>query len=287
MVASTRPPRRGPTPSEFPVSGDSTELVQLDPDHPGFRDQDYRRRRDAIAELALSYHEGDAIPWVEYTDEEHGIWRTIQRELVPLHDRYAVEHILKIKEAFALDTQRIPQLREVTERLRNTTGMSMLPVAGLVSTRAFLRRLAGNIFLSTQYMRHASRPLYTPEPDVVHELVGHAATLADPTFARLNRLFGQAAATASDEQMVGIGRVYWYTIEFGLALEQGVPKAYGAGLLSSFGEIQRFCDARLLDFDIEVVSETPYDPTDYQHTLFVASSFEALVCELERWLQSF
>src|SRR5438105_4611300 len=83
-------------------------------------------------------------------------------------------------------------------------------------------------------------PLYTPEPDVVHELVGHACTLCHPTLADLNRLFGAAAAQVSDEDLALLERVYWYTMEFGLVSQPEGVKAYGAGLLSSFGELERF-----------------------------------------------
>ncbi len=95
----------------------------------------------------------------------------------------------------------------------------MVPVAGLVTSRAFLGNLRFDQFLSTQYIRHHTVPLYTPEPDIVHELVGHAATLADPGFAALNRAFGRAAERVSDDVLKQIERVYWYTLEFGVTKE--------------------------------------------------------------------
>ncbi|MFL5399885.1 MAG: hypothetical protein ACJ79P_18485, partial [Myxococcales bacterium] len=157
------------------------------------------------------------------------------------------------------------------------TGFMMKPVAGLVSDRTFLGHLGRGVFLATQYIRHASRPLYTPEPDVVHELVGHAATFCHSRFARLNRLFGRAAAEADSAELARISRLYWYTLEFGVCREGGGLKVCGAGLLSSFGELGRFeTQAELRAFDPDAIASTPYDPTDYQKLLFVADSFDEL-----------
>jgi phenylalanine-4-hydroxylase len=166
--------------------------------------------------------------------------------------------------------------------VRPILGYRMLPVAGLVSARTFLEYLGRDVFLSTQYMRHHSRPLYTPEPDVVHELVGHAATFASPELVAVNRAFGRAAEHARDAATSArIDRLYWFTMEFGVVEEEGRARALGAGLLSSFGELQRFeTESELVPFDVEEIVETPYDPTAYQARLFLAPSFERLALDV-------
>jgi len=263
-------------------------LVQLDRDHPGFRDPDYRARRNTIARQALDYREGEDITPVIYTDAEHGVWRTVCRELAHLHARYASIDAHECNRLIAHPIDRVPQLSEVNARLEASgLGMKMLPVAGLVAARTFLTHLGRGMFLSTQYMRHHSAPLYTPEPDVIHELIGHAGSLAHPAFVSLSRLFGAAAEDASAERIEELTRVYWYTLEFGLALEQGALKAYGAGLLSSYGELGRFeSQARIEKFSIDGVLATPYDPTDYQRVLFVVPSFRSMVEDVTSWLRS-
>src|SRR6185369_8775992 len=149
----------------------------------------------------------------------------------------------------------------------------------------FMEQLDERVFLATQYMRHHSRPLYTPEPDVVHEIVGHAPTLVEDRFVSLSRAFGAATKRADDELTQKLIRLYWYTLEFGVVEEGGSLKVCGAGLLSSFGELGRFeRDARLVPLDIDRVIETPFDPTSYQETLFVAPSFDRMVDDLTRWL---
>lgn len=263
------------------------DVVQLDPDHPGFRDPEYRRRRNAIAALALRYRQGDPVPTVDYTDVEHQVWRTVWQHLDPLHQQRACREYLACLREVALDRHRIVQLAEVNARLGPVTGFRMLPVAGLVSTRTFLTHLAQGTFLSTQYVRHHSTPLYTPEPDVLHEMVGHAATFIHPDYARLNRVFGQTAARVDERTLTAVGNVYWYTVEFGLVQEEGEPLAYGAGLLSSYGELGHFLEtATLKPWDLTVMAATAFDPTTYQKVLFVAPSFEHVVTQLVRWLEA-
>ena len=261
-------------------------LVQLDADHPGFHDADYRTRRNQIAQLALDYRGGDA-PLVSYTDDEHNVWREVWRHLEPLHARYACREYLDASQRIGLSRHVIPQLRDVNDVIARVSEFRMLPVAGLVTAGASLEQLGRGVFLSTHYMRHHSVPLYTPEADVVHELIGHAATFAHPEFVRLNQAFGRAVMGASEEDVERIGRLYWYTLEFGVVREAGALKVYGAGLLSSFGELGRFeTEERLAEWDVDAIAATPYDPTRYQERLFVAPSFDVVVRDVTSWLES-
>src|SRR6185503_6778128 len=177
------------------VAPQGDELVELDPDHPGFRDPIYRARRNAIARLALEHREGTPPPDVAYTDLEHDVWRTVWEHLTPLHAVRAVREWREAAARLDLDRRRVPQLAEVNELTRHP-GIEMLPVAGLIAAEGFLTALGRGVFRSTQYMRHHSMPLYTPEPDVIHELVGHATSFLAPEFVRLSRLFGEAALVA-------------------------------------------------------------------------------------------
>lgn len=268
-----------------PLQGQQ-DLVELDPDHPGFRDPIYRSRRMHIAQLAMQYREPAPVPEVEYTDAEQQVWRMVWKGLEPLHDRKAARQYREAFEQIPINREIVPQLHEVNGLLGKYSGFRMLPVGGLVSSRTFQGQLSRDVFLSTQYMRHSSVPFYTPEPDIVHELVGHAATLAHPQYMRLNRAFGRAALAVDEKQLTDLERLYWFTVEFGVVKENGVPKAWGAGLLSSFGELERFDkESKLLPFDIDTIRKTPYDPTQYQGTLFVAESFDALERELCEYLE--
>lgn len=274
-----------------PATANDDELVQLDPDHPGFRDPVYRARRLEIAQISKQAREGEEAPRVQYTEEEHEVWRIVWKNLEPLHQRFACKQFFEGSEVVRLDRTRIPQLAEVNAVVGPVTGFQMVPVAGLVSARAFHQFLGRRRFLSTQYIRHPSTPLYTPEPDVVHEMVGHAASLASRRIADLNQLAGEVVNRFPEgpegaARMKSLERVYWYTLEFGAVMEGEAIKAYGAGLLSSFGELGRFStEATLAPMDLERIAQTTYDPTQYQATIFVAKSFEQMSDELTRWIE--
>ncbi|HXM33758.1 MAG TPA: phenylalanine 4-monooxygenase [Pyrinomonadaceae bacterium] len=264
---------------------DRNTIVQLDPDHPGFRDHEYRARRNRIAEIALSYQSGQTIPDAHYTPEEHQGWRVVWNALQPAHQQHACAEYLAAVRRLNFEPDRIPQLGEVSRKVEAISGFRLEPVAGLVAPRVFLESLANGVFLCTQYIRHHSTPLYTPEPDVVHEIVGHAVTLASERLAQLNRLFGEAVKRAqSPEALDYLARVYWFTIEFGVLLEEGEVKAYGTGLLSSAGELEAMHKAKLRPLDLEAVARQEYDPTHFQPVLFCADSFDAMQQTLSEYL---
>jgi phenylalanine-4-hydroxylase len=264
---------------------DRNTIVQLDPDHPGFRDPDYRARRNHIAQIALGYKSGTPIPDAPYTPEEHEVWRRIWQALGRAHRAHACREYLEGVRRLELPVDRIPQLSEVAAKVEAVSGFRLEPVAGLVEPRVFLESLADGVFLSTQYIRHYSTPLYTPEPDVAHEIIGHAVTLASEPLAELNRLVGRAVKrTKSAEALERLARVYWFTIEFGVLREDGKIKAYGTGLLSSAGELEAMHGAELRPLDLDAASDQDFDPTDYQPILFCADSFEEMYQALRAYL---
>jgi phenylalanine-4-hydroxylase len=269
----------------FDDLSDRNLVVVLAPDHPGFSDQAYRERRNEIARLALEYRPGEPLPYAPYTEQEQDVWRTIWRELAPAHRRHACAEYLKCLARLDCDQSRIPQLRDVSEKVQAISGFRLEPVAGLIEPRVFLESLAQGVFLCTQYIRHHSTPLYTPEPDVAHEIIGHAVTLASEKFAELNRLFGEAVKRTSDvESLDRLSRVYWFTIEFGVLKEDGTVKAFGTGLLSSAGELEEMHRAELVPLDLNTASQKDYDPTHYQQRLFCAESFEEMYDGLKDYL---
>src|SRR5215510_5773981 len=264
------------------TQADHPTTFELPEDHPGFTDPAYRVRRAAIAEVGRAHHRGDPIADVEYTPEEDEVWRIVSHELRRKHERYACRAYREGVGAVTLPTERVPQLREVDERVHGLTGFHIEPVPGLVPTREFYGALAERTFLSTQYIRHHSVPFYTPEPDIVHEIIGHANMLGNPVFADLYELAGEASvrAAASDEALERFSKVFWFTLEFGVVREEGELRAYGAGLLSSYGEIGEFRSAEIRPWDLEEMGTLDYDITRYQPVLFAAASFDQMVTDL-------
>lgn len=256
-------------------------MLELPADHPGVHDQEYRRRRAAIAAVGEQWRPGDPIPEVEYTPEEDEVWATVSRELAERHRAYACAEYLRGAADLVLPVDRVPQRHEVDDAVRRLTGFRIHPVPGLVPTRRFYGELADGVFDSTQYIRHHSVPFYTPEPDIVHEIIGHAQMLASPVFAELYRAAGEASRRSeSDEALEFFSRVFWFTLEFGVVHEAGEVKTYGAGLLSSYGEIVEFRHADIRPWDLAAMGTQDYDITQYQPVLFAAPSFEAMVDRL-------
>lgn len=261
---------------------------ELPEDHPGFSDPAYRQRRARIAEVGAAYHRGDPIPDVTYTAEEDEVWRVVSAELAGKHRRYACREYLAGADRLVLPTQRVPQLREVDQRVHSLTGFHINPVPGLVPTRIFYGSLAERTFLSTQYIRHHSVPFYTPEPDIVHEIIGHANMLASPVFADLYEVAGHASRRAGTDRALDVfSRVFWFTLEFGVLYEDGALKAYGAGLLSSYGEIETFRDAQIRPWDLPAMATQDYDITRYQPVLFAAESFDRMLADLHTFFSGY
>jgi len=253
-------------------------INELHLDHPGASDPEYRKRRNFIAGLSKKFRETGVITDVDYNDEEQRIWQIVAGRLEELHALHANNFYLQAKKDLGISTKRIPQLTEMNKRLKERSNFRLAPVEGLVDTRAFLSWLSYRTMLSTQYIRHHSRPEYTPEPDIVHEAIGHIPMFTNRDFADFSQFMGHGARVATDRQLEELGRLYWFTVEFGLTEENGEIKAYGAGLLSSFGELTHaFGDeVERRPFDLEQVIATPYDYSDMQPVLYVIPSYAAL-----------
>ena len=266
-----------------------TPLATLPVGHPGEGDVEYRARRAALTALVASIDENETrLPDVAYTAEESRVWRAIMERLVEQHERHACGGWLDGFRRLGLSVSEPPSPGLIATRLREATGFSLVLTDGLLDPHVFLAHLGQRRQPCTVYLRHGSRPDYTPEPDLVHEAIGHAPMLADPDAAALNRLIGQASTAASPRQFEALLRLYWFTLEFGLIEDRAGLRAYGAGLLSSFGELPH-AFTEVVDrrpFRIAEVIEQPYHHDRMQDVLFVAPSLAAVLGDVERWLDS-
>ena len=245
------------------------------------------KRSGSDPELRGDYSKADADfrveqNWSVYTPEDHTLYRRLferQSKLVP---RYACPEWI---EAIAgLDAAReIPKFDSVSKKLRSVSGWEIVAVPGLIPDDAFFTHLANRRFPVTVWLRKPEEFDYIVEPDVFHDFFGHVPLLFDRTYADHLYEYGKGGLKAMRLDAVKLlARLYWYTIEFGLIKVDSSVRAYGAGLLSSGGELAYCVEdprPRRLPFDLERIMCTGYQIDRYQDTYFVIDSFDQLMRE--------
>lgn len=224
---------------------------------------------------------------IAYQIEEDSVWRTICGALEPIWERRVASEVLDSSTKLDLHKTRIPQLDEVTQALKPLSGFEFRAVGGLVPVETFFGNLAKGRFLSTQYIRDASTPFYTEQPDIVHEIIGHATLLASAEFAELHRLAGAAVTRVETEAARQfIANVWWFSGEFGVVASKDKIKAVGAGLLSSVNELEHLDAAEINPIDICMMGLMKYRVDRLQPRLFVAQSTGHLLNEIGAFFET-
>jgi phenylalanine-4-hydroxylase len=266
--------------------------LEFEPGHPGLGDEGYTRRRQELFALCRAARlDHQPPPLIDYHDEEERIWRHVTPKLDELHVRHASDVYLKAKRELKISEDRIPQLRHLSERLQKVSGMRLVPAEGPIPYRTFYAYIADRGFPVTQFIRHGSKPEFTPEPDMIHDCLGHVPPLLNRDYASLLTLIGRAAVTVpTGDKVLALKRLSWFSIEFGLIEQDGETKVFGAGILSSIGEIPNSLfssDVERRPFRTAEVIETDYDSSRMQDLLFVLPSLEFLKNEVENLVQRF
>ena len=222
--------------------------------------------------------------WAGYSDAEHDLYRRlIQRQTAKLPG-YACDEF--IENVARLTSDGIPRFEEANKVIGAATGWQIVAVPGLVPDDVFFRHLAQRQFPVTVWLRTPEEFDYIVEPDVFHDFFGHVPLLLNPTFADYLQEYGKGGMKAMGLDALGyLARLYWYTVEFGLiATPQGL-RVYGAGILSSGGEITHCVDSpapHRIPFDLMRVMQTEYRIDRYQDTYFVIDSYDQLFRETEQ-----
>jgi phenylalanine-4-hydroxylase len=295
-----RPMREEPMLTEYGVPIDPQSMVtpmeatalELEPGHPGLGDEEYiARRRELFALCRRHRLERLGPPIIEYTGEETRIWRDVSPKLDELHIKHASQTYLNAKRELAITQREIPQLRHLSRRVERETNMHLVPAEGALPYRIFYEYIGQRGFPVTQFIRHGSHPEFTPEPDMIHDCLGHVPPLMNHDYAELLTLIGKAASTATHgEHVLALKRFSWFSIEFGLIEEHGDTKVFGSGILSSTGEIPYSLfssDVTREPFVTDIVINTDYDPSRMQDHLFIAPSLPFLRRELEALVRRF
>ena len=269
---------------------DATEL-ELEAGHPGLGDTAYVERRKKLFALCRRHRlENLGPPLIDYTAEETRIWRDVSPKLDELHQKHASRIYLAAKRTLGISQTEIPQLRLLSERVNQETRMHLVPAEGPLPYRSFYSYIAKRGFPVTQFIRHGSHPEFTPEPDMIHDCLGHVPPLMNQDYAELLTLIGLAVVTTTDPaQVLALKRFSWFSIEFGLIEEEGQTRVFGAGILSSTGEIPFSLSADVVrrPFVTDEVIATDYDPSRMQDHLFIIPSFQFLRREAESLVRRF
>ncbi len=217
--------------------------------------------------------------YAQYTEADHDTYRRLYaRQLQQLPGLACEEFISAVEQLGAPD--RIPHFDDISERLMQATGWQIVGVPGLIPEEAFFKLLAEKRFPVTDWMRKPEEFDYVVEPDVFHDLFGHVPLLFNPTFADYMQAYGAGGMKASRlDACELLTRLYWYTVEFGLIHTPQGLRAYGAGILSSAGELRHSITAPgalRVGFDLQRLMRTRYRIDTYQATYFVIDSFRQL-----------
>jgi phenylalanine-4-hydroxylase len=219
--------------------------------------------------------------WSDYTPEQHGVWKTLYERQVKLLERRACDEFIGGLRELPIESDRIPDFERLSDVLLPRTGWRIVAVPGLVPDEVFFEHLAHRRFPAGQFIRRADQLDYLEEPDVFHDVFGHAPLLMNPVIADFIQAYGAGGLRA---QRLGtlplLARVYWYTVEFGLLRQPEGLRIYGAGIVSSRTESVFALDdesPHRIGFDLERVMRTRYRIDDFQECYFVLESLDELL----------
>jgi len=221
-------------------------------------------------------------PWDTYTATDHQVWGELFRRQRKLLVGRACSAFLQAQEIMQMSDAAIPRFSDLNTLLSKTTGWQIIGVQGLLPELDFFDHLANRRFPVTWWIRRPEQMDYLAEPDLFHDLFGHAPLLMNPVFADYMAAYGRGGVKAhgvGSEALVNLTRLYWYTVEFGLIREAEGLRIYGAGILSSKSESIHCLEGAApnrIGFDLLRIMRTRYRIDTFQKTYFVIDDFEQL-----------
>ena len=217
--------------------------------------------------------------YAAYTSEQHSVWAELVGRVLPELERHAAREYLDGFQIIGLKDDRLPNLKAVSARLEPRTGWNSTPVSGFLPAPAFFEMLAARRFPTTTWLRSRESLEYTPEPDIFHDVFGHVPMHSHRVFADFLAHYGRVCPSIEDGGVLEkLGRLFWYTVEFGLIRQHNEIKVYGSGLISSHGECANVIDGHCAvhDFTLDEVLATPVKVDEFQKLLFAVNSFDQI-----------
>src|SRR5579863_8948337 len=215
--------------------------------------------------------------YAAYTAEQHSVWAELVGRVFPELERHAAQEYLDGFQIIGLRRDRLPNLAAISARLGPRTGWSSTPVSGFLPAPAFFEMLANRLFPTTTWLRSRDSLEYTPEPDIFHDVFGHVPMHSHKVFADFLEHYGRVCASISDDAVLEkLGRLFWYTVEFGVILQRGEIEVYGSGLISSHGECKNVIDGNCAvhRFSLDEVLATKVKVDELHKLLFAVSNFD-------------
>src|ERR1700744_5680030 len=217
--------------------------------------------------------------YAAYTDEQHAVWAELVELVYPELEKHAASEYLEGFEIIGLQRDCLPHLGSISARLEPRTGWNSTPVSGFLPAPAFFEMLATRRFPTTTWLRSRDSLEYTPEPDIFHDVFGHVPMHAHAVFAGFLERYGHVCAATQDETVLEkLGRIFWYTVEFGVIRQRGEIKAYGSGIISSQGECRNVMSGKgaIRNFTLDEVLRTPVKVDELDKLLFAVESFDQI-----------
>ena len=232
--------------------------------------------------------EHDDIVYPDFPESDQETWRFLFNRQMEFLPRRVCEEYLRGTKVLNFSPDRIPALRDLSHVFYKTTGWKIARVPGLIHEQNFFEMLRRKVFPSTDYIRGKDELDYTPAPDLFHDMFGHMPLLTDSSFASFYQMFGEAALKAEGMDRKYLETFHWFTVEFGLIRQPEGMRIYGAGIISSKGEVQHALstDVKVVDFDVEKIINQEYDVWHLQPILFAINSFEQLEDGFKKWTKS-
>lgn len=218
--------------------------------------------------------------WQAYTPEQHAIWHDLVSRRMPQLEEYACAEYLDGFQKIGLQVDSIPNFVAINHRLGQLTGWAATPVSGYLPAAAFFEMIAVRRFPTTTWLRSRESMEYTPEPDIFHDVFGHVPMHAHPVFADFLAHYGQICLRVLDQPQAleRMGRLFWFTVEFGVIRQRGQIRLYGSGLISSHGESTYVIDGgpEIRDWNLTEVLDQPFDISKMQPILYAVESFDQI-----------
>lgn len=217
--------------------------------------------------------------YFSYTFDEHRLWSDLVRHRRRELGTFACREYSEGYDAIGLKDDRLPMISQISERLRERSGWQAIPVSGFLPSNAFFEMLAARMFPTTIWLRDRDSIDYTPEPDIFHDVFGHLPMYAHKTFADFLERYGAICSKIEDPGLLErLGRLFWYTVEFGLIVQNGEIRAYGSGILSSRLESQNICEGgcEIQPFDLDQLLLAPVKVDEIHKVLFAIDDFDQI-----------